>query len=65
MFAFILSVAFVYYPVATRLPSRLIANQAPRSRFELVPVDGYNIPARAGGVEYVARQVKNFDVANK
>ena len=51
LLTFVLSVAFIYYRVTKRIPSRLIADQAPRSRFELVPVNNYKVPARARGVE--------------
>ncbi|KAJ5503479.1 hypothetical protein N7463_006353 [Penicillium fimorum] len=52
LLTFALSVAFTYYWVAKKIPSRLIADQAPRSRFELVPVKSYE-PARAGGVDII------------
>ncbi|KAJ5393627.1 uncharacterized protein N7487_011268 [Penicillium crustosum] len=53
LLTFVLSVAFIYYRVTKRIPSRLIADQAPRSRFELVPVKSYNVPARARGVDII------------
>jgi hypothetical protein len=61
---FILSVAFTYYWLTKTLPSRLIADQAPRSRFELVPVESYDVPARASGIEWVVQPVESFNVAN-
>lgn len=51
LLTFVLSVGYIYYKVTHKIPSRLIADQAPKSRFELVPVNSYNVPARAGGVE--------------
>ncbi|CAP80021.1 hypothetical protein PCH_Pc12g03940 [Penicillium rubens Wisconsin 54-1255] len=53
LLAFLLSVAYIYYRVTHKIPSRLIADQAPRSRFELVPVNSYNVAARAGGVDII------------
>ncbi|KAJ5960017.1 uncharacterized protein N7479_007167 [Penicillium vulpinum] len=53
LLTFVLSVAFIYYRVTKRIPSRLIADQAPRSRFELVPVKSYNVPARGRGVDII------------
>ncbi|KAJ5123879.1 uncharacterized protein N7515_007704 [Penicillium bovifimosum] len=52
LLTFALSVAFTYYWVSKRIPSRLIADQAPRARFELVPVKSY-VPARASGIDLI------------
>ncbi|KAJ5902856.1 hypothetical protein N7495_003384 [Penicillium taxi] len=53
LLTFVLSVAFIYYLITKGIPSRLIANQAPTSRFELVPVDNYTLPARASGIDII------------
>ncbi|KJZ69751.1 hypothetical protein HIM_10862 [Hirsutella minnesotensis 3608] len=49
----LLSIAFLYDQVTKRIPTRLVADQAPKSRFGLVPIGAYNLPARAGGVDIV------------
>ncbi|CAG8899455.1 unnamed protein product [Penicillium egyptiacum] len=64
LFTFALSVAFTYYWLTKRIPSRLVADQAPKSRFELVPVKSYNVPARAGGIEWVVQPVENSNIAD-
>ncbi len=48
---FLLSVAFLYDQMTKKIPSRLYSNQAPKSRFELVPVGANSLQIRAGGVE--------------
>lgn len=47
----ILTIAIVYDQVTKRIPSRLLADQAPKSRFGLVPVKIHDVPVRAGGIE--------------
>jgi hypothetical protein len=47
----VLSATFLYSWLTKGIPSRLDANHAPKSRFELVRVDSYDFPARAGGIE--------------
>jgi hypothetical protein len=47
----ILAIAIVYDQVTQRIPSRLLADQAPKSRFGLVPVKIHDAPVRAGGIE--------------
>lgn len=49
---FLLSIAFIYDLATKRIPSRLRADEAPKSRFGLVPAGDYSLPARACGVEY-------------
>jgi len=48
---FLLSVAVLYHWLTKRIPSRLRADQAPRSPFGLVPVDGFGSRRGGGGVE--------------
>ncbi|KAJ6023757.1 hypothetical protein N7540_004554 [Penicillium herquei] len=50
---FILSVAYLYFLVTKRIPSRLEPNQAPKSRFGLVPAYNLHSPARARGVDII------------
>ncbi len=40
-FVFLLSVAFLYDRVTKGIPSRLQADEAPKSEFGVVPVDGF------------------------
>jgi hypothetical protein len=49
VFIFVLSIAFLYDQITTRIPSRL--HQAPKLRFGLVPVGANNSQIRASGVE--------------
>ncbi|KJZ70348.1 hypothetical protein HIM_10277 [Hirsutella minnesotensis 3608] len=49
----LLSIAFLYDQVTKRIPTRLVAGQAPKSRFGLVPIGAHNLPTRAGGVDIV------------
>jgi hypothetical protein len=51
LLAFIVSAAFLYYQATKRIPSRLRAEQASRSEFGIVPVDGFGSRSRAGGLE--------------
>lgn len=50
---FIISAAFVYGRAAKKIPSRLNAEQRPRSSFGIVKVEKDNLGSRprAGGVE--------------
>jgi len=54
---FLLSIAFLYDQITKRIPSRLHPHQAPKSRFELVPVRADGLPIRANGVESVQSSV--------
>lgn len=66
LLCFVLSVAFIYHRITKKIPSRLIADQAPRSRFELVPATNHNVPVRAGGIEYVKiKPVASSDVTDR
>lgn len=51
LLAFIASVAFLYNQATKRIPSRLNDEQAPRSEFGVVRVDGFGSRFRAGGLE--------------
>jgi hypothetical protein len=48
---FLLSLAVLYDQITKRIPTRLHANQAPKSRFGLIPTAEYNLPPCAHGVE--------------
>jgi hypothetical protein len=48
---FLLSLAVLYDQITKRIPTRLRADQAPRSGFGLIPVAEYSFPARANGIE--------------
>ena len=48
---FLLSIAFLYDQITKRIPTRLDSDQAPKSRFELVPVGTNGLPTRANGIE--------------
>jgi hypothetical protein len=48
---FLLSLAVVYDQVTKKIPTRLRADQAPKSGYGLVPAVTYESPARAQGVE--------------
>ena len=48
---FLLSAALLYDQVMKRIPTRLRANQAPKSGFGLIAAAEYGLPARAQGVE--------------
>ncbi len=48
---FLLSLAFLYRQITTRIPSRLHPNQVPKSRFGLVPVGVNSSQIPAAGVE--------------
>ncbi|KAK5651032.1 hypothetical protein OQA88_1501, partial [Cercophora sp. LCS_1] len=50
---FLLSIAFLYNQATKGIPSRLDPNQAPKSRFELVPADASGLPTRADGFDIV------------
>ncbi|KAK3984258.1 hypothetical protein QBC44DRAFT_301710 [Cladorrhinum sp. PSN332] len=50
---FLLSIAFLYYQATKSIPSRLNSNQAPKSRFELVPACASGLPTRADGIDIV------------
>ncbi|KAK3937548.1 hypothetical protein QBC46DRAFT_460804 [Diplogelasinospora grovesii] len=53
LFIVILSIAFLYDQVTKRIPTRLVAHQAPRSRCGLVLASTHSLPARASGVDIV------------
>ncbi|KAK4649973.1 hypothetical protein QC762_0105260 [Podospora pseudocomata] len=48
---FLLSIAVLYYQATKSIPSRLNSDQAPKSRFELVPACASGLPTRADGIE--------------
>ncbi|KAK3317106.1 hypothetical protein B0H66DRAFT_576700 [Apodospora peruviana] len=50
---FLLSIAFLYDQVTKRIPSRLDSNQAPKSRFELVPAGANGLPTRKDGFDII------------
>ncbi|KXX72981.1 Protein SERAC1, partial [Madurella mycetomatis] len=50
---FMLSIAFLYYQVTKRIPSRLNSDQAPKSRFELVPACANGLPTRTDGLDII------------
>ena len=41
VFLFLLSTLFLYYSATKGIPSRLQGDQAPKSKFGLVPVEGF------------------------
>jgi hypothetical protein len=45
--------ALLYDQATRRIPTRLRADQAPKSEFGLVPVDDFALPLRAYGKEQV------------
>jgi hypothetical protein len=47
----VLLVSLLYDQIARRIPSRLYTDQAPRSEFDLVPVDGFGKEVHADGFE--------------
>jgi hypothetical protein len=49
----LLTIAFLYDKVTKGIPTRLVAKEAPKARFGLVPAGTYNTPARARGIECV------------
>ncbi len=51
--ACLVTIAFLYNKVTKEIPTRLIAEKAPKSRFELTPASTYDAPVRTGGIEYV------------
>jgi hypothetical protein len=42
---------FLYGWATKKIPTRLQADQAPKSKFGIVPVDGFGSRPHAGGVE--------------
>jgi hypothetical protein len=46
-----ISIAILYDQVTQRIPTRLLADQAPKSKFGVVPVEGFGSQLRADGVE--------------
>ncbi|KAK3328706.1 hypothetical protein B0H66DRAFT_596327 [Apodospora peruviana] len=50
---FLLSIAFLYDQATKRIPSRLDSNQAPKSRFELVPAGANGLPTRKDGFDII------------
>ena len=62
---FLLSIAFLYNQIAKRIPTRLDPHQAPKSRFELVPVSANGLPTRADGIEYVQSGCSSRAIANR
>jgi hypothetical protein len=51
LLAFIAAAAFLYNQATKGIPSRLRADQAPRSELGIVCVDGFGSRCRAGGIE--------------
>ena len=53
LLVFTLSAAIIYNQATRKIPSRLNAEQAPKSKFGIVPVEKNNLDSgpRAGGVE--------------
>ncbi|KAH7139811.1 hypothetical protein B0J13DRAFT_638817 [Dactylonectria estremocensis] len=49
----ILNVAFFYYKFTKGIPTRLVAENAPKARFELVPASTYNVPAPTRGIDII------------
>jgi hypothetical protein len=47
----LISAAFLYGKAAKRIPTRLRADQAPKSKFGVVPVAGFGTQSRADGLE--------------
>ncbi|KAK4661301.1 uncharacterized protein QC763_0115120 [Podospora pseudopauciseta] len=50
---FLLSIAVLYYQATKSIPSRLNSDQAPKSRFELVPACASGLPTRADGIDII------------
>ncbi|KAI9777909.1 MAG: hypothetical protein M1816_004381 [Peltula sp. TS41687] len=49
----LISVAFLYSELTKRIPTRLRSDQAPKSDFGLVPVDGFGSRTRANGLDII------------
>ena len=53
-----------YDLVTKEIPSRLRSEQAPKSEFGIIPVDGFGSLADSDGVEYVPNPLFNQGPAN-
>ena len=45
-------ISIVYYQITSGTPTRLRVEQAPKSEFGIVPVNGFGSHAYSGGAEY-------------
>ncbi|KAK3368554.1 hypothetical protein B0H63DRAFT_77770 [Podospora didyma] len=50
---FLFLIAFIYNQATKKIPSRLDPDQAPKSRFELVPAAANGLPTRADGFDII------------
>lgn len=53
LFIFLLSIAFFYNQVTNKIPTRLRTDQALESRFGLISVGDYSLPARSHGFDVI------------
>jgi hypothetical protein len=65
IFTFLLSIAFLYDQITKGVLNRLDPHQAPKSRFELVPVGANSSPTRADGIEYAQSGRCSGGIANR